>query len=557
MTVNTSCPDAATLHKLRAGQLPDPYASEVRQHLAACPICSRGTAGVPPGERRLKPAYSGAVSAEAARRAASGGSVVVSNVPRRTPDAADGGVLRPPEQPGEIGRLAGYRVLRLLGQDGGGYVFEAEHVEHRVKVALQVVPPGGPEAQRAKQRLLYGGAAASAYEVGQDRDVVFVATALPDAAPDADLPEAPLVAAPLAAPVPARPKPKRYCPRCLADLKDVGGKEWCAKCGYSSDDDEQQFDESPESREPLVPFWVIILVFGCGAILAATLFRREFLPAGSTARVWWVLIEAGAGLALYFTGHILIVVLIFRQWRDGELFKYIDPLTVTRYAFEFLPKTRWGICMMAWGLVAFFCAFALFWMNEFAFKDRKEKRRVEIGSGGVLMAGDGTLSGDDPDAPEYVVIGEATLLQDQAADVRDVELIDLYGTGDPPERAEPPNQTTCVVIGYVPDPNDPGKVGQLVLGTRSPDGSIRYAGTVNNFARTGEVDQGLGQVKGLKPLLETPGYMPASLNAIPVEPSLVARVGYKERDAQGVLKSATVKGVGRSAPDSPPDGPTP
>lgn len=554
MSVQTSCPDAATLFRLRSGQLPDPYASEVRRHLATCPTCSRGTAGVPPGERRLKPAYSGAVSAEAARRAASGGSVTVSNAPRPTSDASPGGVLRPPEQPGELGRLAGYRVLRLLGQDGAGYVFEAEHVEHRVKVALQVVPPGGPETQRAKQRLLYGGAAASAYEVGQDGEVMFVATALPDAVPDADLPDAPLVVAPYEAPRPEPPRVKQYCPKCLGDLKEVGGKAWCAKCGYSSDDD-QMSDETPPPRGAVVPFWAVLLVFGCFTIVAATAFRREFLPAGSAARVWWVLIEAGAGLALYLFGHVLIVVLIFRQWRDGELFKYIDPLTVTRYAFEFLPKTRWGICMMAWGLVAFLCAFVLFWMNDFALKDKKDRRpKVLIGAGGSLATDEGTATGEDPEAPEYIVLGEATL-QDPAA-AQDVCLIDPYGTDDPPERAEPPNTATCVVIGYVPDPNDPGKVGQLVLGTRAEDGSIRYAGTVANFAGGTDVDRGLSQVKSLKPLLQTPGYMPANLNAIPVEPSLVARVGFKERDAQGVLKSATVKGVGKEAVE-PPGGSAP
>ena len=108
-----------------------------------------------------------------------------------------------------------------------------------------------------------------------------------------------------------------------------------------------------------------------------------------------------------------------------------------------------------------------------------------------------------------------------------------------------------VVIGYVPDPNDPSRVGQLVLGTREADGTIRYAGTVSNFARTGEVDQGVTQVKGLKPLLERPGYLPADLNVIPVEPSMSARVGYQERDAQGQLKNATVKGLGK------PDGTAP
>jgi hypothetical protein len=267
------------------------------------------------------------------------------------------------------------------------------------------------------------------------------------------------------------------------------------------------------------------------------------------AQIWWILYQAGAGLLAYFVGHVLIVVLTFRHWRDGELFKYIDPLTAARYAIEFLPRTRYGICLATWGAIAFLCAFVLFWMNDFAFKDKKAKRKNVVVHG-VLSTGEGATVPEDPEAGDFVIYGDAVLVENAGED-RDVNLIDPYGDPDPPERQEPPNVTTCVVIGYVPDPNDPNRVGQLVLGTRDADGTIRYAGTVSNFARTGEVDQGVTQVKGLTPLLEKPGYLPDGLNVIPVEPSMSARIAYQERDARGELKNATIRGFGK------PDGTTP
>jgi hypothetical protein len=280
------------------------------------------------------------------------------------------------------------------------------------------------------------------------------------------------------------------------------------------------------------------LLGGCVAIVVATCFRREFVPAGSMAQVWWILIQAGAGLLTYFVGHVLIVVLTFRNWRDGELFKYIDPLTVARYALEYLPRTRYGICLAIWGATAFLCAFVLFWMNDFAFKDKKAKRNIVLH--GTITTGEGETVPEEPEAGDYVIFGEAVPIQ-VVEDNRDVNLIDPYSDQDPPERQEPPHVTECVVIGYVPDPNNPGRVSHLVLGTRETDGTIRYAGTVSNFARTGEVDQGVAQVKGLKPLLEKPAYLPDGMTIIPVEPSMTARVGYQELDAQGQLKNATVK----------------
>src|SRR5438477_12015524 len=50
-------------------------------------------------------------------------------------------LFTPPEGPDEIGRLGGYRVLRLLGRGGMGAVFAADEVALDRYVAIQVMLP--------------------------------------------------------------------------------------------------------------------------------------------------------------------------------------------------------------------------------------------------------------------------------------------------------------------------------------------------------------------------------------------------------------------------------
>ncbi len=69
-------------------------------------------------------------------------------------DAADLSFLAPPQQPGEIGRLGPYRVLKVLGAGGMGIVFQAEHLTLKRLVALKVMRPNVAAKEVNRQRFL-------------------------------------------------------------------------------------------------------------------------------------------------------------------------------------------------------------------------------------------------------------------------------------------------------------------------------------------------------------------------------------------------------------------
>jgi urea transport system substrate-binding protein len=86
--------------------------------------------------------------------------------------------------PDELGWLAHYRVLKVLGRGGMGMVFQAEDTHLRRIVALKVILPEFAADPLARERFLREARAAAGvkndhvvtiYQVGQDRDIPFLA----------------------------------------------------------------------------------------------------------------------------------------------------------------------------------------------------------------------------------------------------------------------------------------------------------------------------------------------------------------------------------------------
>jgi tRNA A-37 threonylcarbamoyl transferase component Bud32 len=92
--------------------------------------------------------------------------------------------LKPPLQPDEVGRLADFRVLQLIGQGGMGIVFRAEDTRLGRVVALKVMQPQLASDAKARERFMREARAMAAlkndhvvtvYEVGGASDFPFLA----------------------------------------------------------------------------------------------------------------------------------------------------------------------------------------------------------------------------------------------------------------------------------------------------------------------------------------------------------------------------------------------
>ena len=92
--------------------------------------------------------------------------------------------LTPPQAADEMGRLGGYRILKLLGSGGMGVVLLAEDAQLQRPVALKVMRPGLAANDAARQRFLREARAVASlkhdhivtiYQVGEDRCVPFLA----------------------------------------------------------------------------------------------------------------------------------------------------------------------------------------------------------------------------------------------------------------------------------------------------------------------------------------------------------------------------------------------
>lgn len=92
--------------------------------------------------------------------------------------------LKPPLEPDELGRIAHYRILQLLGEGGMGMVFKAEDSLLQRLAAIKVIKPEHANDQESRQRFLREARAMASiksdhvvtvYQLGLENEVPFLA----------------------------------------------------------------------------------------------------------------------------------------------------------------------------------------------------------------------------------------------------------------------------------------------------------------------------------------------------------------------------------------------
>ncbi len=193
----TPCPDKQALERLALGQALPEELEPLAEHLEQCPRCTETLVGlkpedtltsavraqkaaaVPPQDEAVE-ALIGQLAAVPPPAGQSEATVVQGSPPA---GGAAYPFLAPPEEPGEIGRLGSYRVLKALGAGGMGVVFQAQDLHLRRPVALKVMKPALAANEGDRQRFLREARAAAAvahdhiitiFQVGEDRGTPFL-----------------------------------------------------------------------------------------------------------------------------------------------------------------------------------------------------------------------------------------------------------------------------------------------------------------------------------------------------------------------------------------------
>ena len=206
---DSPCPDRDTLQQLLLGKLAGEAAEQLEEHLLQCDDCAQVAETVPVGDELTVALQGGeptqevdellAEAIEQGKKLRSEIETVQSEEtvlagrrdeqdeprrPRESFDPSEIDFLLPPEEPDEIGRLGGYRVLEVLGVGGMGVVFLAEDPRLKRPVALKAMKPAVAASNSAKERFLKEAEATAAiehdhivtiYQVGEDRGIPFIA----------------------------------------------------------------------------------------------------------------------------------------------------------------------------------------------------------------------------------------------------------------------------------------------------------------------------------------------------------------------------------------------
>jgi hypothetical protein len=331
------------------------------------------------------------------------------------------------------------------------------------------------------------------------------------------------------------------CPKCGGKVRNMSSRSWCLSCGWDStapEEETQVVQEQPFSWR--MPGWVIALLVGCVMIITVTSLRNHILPGRSWILFYWILIELTCGLMIYFFGHFWLLATVFHSMRESDLFKYLDPTYVWRYGFTHLPKTRGAMILGSWGATLTVSAITLFIANDFSFKTK----RPPMPPPAVLEAIRRIDVADDDDVSVIDILSAEESGDGAKQEDENLNVLDLRDK-DRPEDVQMIT-TECYVIGYVSTKTDADGqpiIDQLLLGTRSDDGQIYFAGAVPVGP---EFDKQAAQFRRqFLPIAKPTVALPPELSdAIMIQPSLnsTVTVNYKEQDASRKLKNLVLQG---------------
>lgn len=156
------CPTSAEWEKLLLGRLPSDRAAALHRHLDECPDCPARVHELKLESRLMKVLVEHPTVADDGP--SPGLNLLMDHLERLVSDtgpipdehesASEFPFLNPAEADDELGRLANYRVLEVLGRGGMGFVFRAEDTRLARSVAFKVLRPHVARNPASRERFL-------------------------------------------------------------------------------------------------------------------------------------------------------------------------------------------------------------------------------------------------------------------------------------------------------------------------------------------------------------------------------------------------------------------
>ncbi len=192
------CPSLDELRRLLRHEVPEVESARLLQHIPNCAVCRERwnnlrlettASHTPPFVPPSGDTHSGRVvspppvwdSHESLLGDGGGRALHPSSAADKSPSFA---FLSPAREPGELGWLAHYRITRVIGEGGMGFVFDAFDTHLQRRVGLKVLKPELATNLSFRERFLQEARAAAAlpdeyiitiYQVGLENDVPFLA----------------------------------------------------------------------------------------------------------------------------------------------------------------------------------------------------------------------------------------------------------------------------------------------------------------------------------------------------------------------------------------------